>query len=163
VGSAFVQAISEFEHLLPADVVEAMVDSTYKAARHLMTRVGYDGDNLVTAYSNPAIGRALIVEWVGHRLNDQNLTDAGNQYAQDVYDLFTADGHNTLGEYNSPSRCQTSWPVLPIDRDLILAYYGIDVLELLQWIRHAPPDSKLPEYGSYMLKELWADIGEHYN
>lgn len=56
-----------------------MVNSTYLAARQLMTRVGYDGDNLVTAYTNPAIGRALIVEWTGHRLNDANLTAAGQQ------------------------------------------------------------------------------------
>jgi hypothetical protein len=100
----FVQIISEFEALLPASLVTNMVDSTYKAARHLMTRVGYDGDNLVTSYSNPALGRAIVVEWVGDRLGDQNLTSAGNQYAQDIYDLFTADGHNTLGEYNVPSK-----------------------------------------------------------
>jgi hypothetical protein len=81
-----------------------MVDSTYKAARNLMTRVGYDGDNLVTAYSNPAIGRALIVEWVGERIGDKNLTEAGAQYAQNIYDLFTADNFNTLGEYNVPSQ-----------------------------------------------------------
>ena len=89
--------------MLPEDLVNEMVTSTYRAARHLMTRVGYDGDNLVTAYSNPAIGRALIVEWVGDRINDQNLTQAGAQYAQDIYDLFTAEGYNTLGEYNVPS------------------------------------------------------------
>lgn len=84
------------------ELVERMIDSTYKAARFLATRVGYDGDNLVTSYSNPAIGRALIVEWVGQRIGDWNLTRAGEVYAQEVYDLFTADGHNTLGEYNSP-------------------------------------------------------------
>ena len=103
IGLAFVQAIEEFEHLLPSDLVDEMVTSTYRAARHLMTRVGLDGDNLVTAYSNPALSRALIVEWVGNRINDQNLTDAGAQYGQDLYDLFTADGYNTLGEYNVPS------------------------------------------------------------
>lgn len=103
IGTQFVQIIEEFEHLLPADLVDDMVDSVYKAARNLMTRVGYDGDNLVTAYSNPAIGRALLVEWVGVRIGDQNLTDAGAQYAQDIYTLFTADAYNTLGEYNVPS------------------------------------------------------------
>jgi hypothetical protein len=104
IGTQFVQIIEEFEHLLPNDLVDEMVDSAYKAARNLMTRVGYDGDNLVTAYSNPAIGRALLVEWVGARIGDQNLTQAGAQYAQDIYDLFTADNFNTLGEYNVPSR-----------------------------------------------------------
>jgi len=95
-----------------------MVDSAYKAARHLMTRVGYDGDNLVTAYSNPAIGRALLVEWVGARIGDQNLTQAGAQYAQNVYDLFTAENFNTLGEYNVPS---TSMP-LPASHCAHLCY-----------------------------------------
>jgi hypothetical protein len=103
IGTQFVQIVEEFEHLLPEDLVDEMVDSTYKAARNLMTRVGYDGDNLVTAYSNPAIGRALLVEWVGERIGDQNLTDAGAQYARDIYNLFTAEGFNTLGEYNVPS------------------------------------------------------------
>lgn len=103
IGVQFVQIIEEFEHLLPSDLVDKMVDSTYKAARNLMTRVGYDGDNLVTAYTNPALGRALVVEWVGNRINDQNLTQAGEQYAQNIYDLFTAEGYNTFGEYNVPS------------------------------------------------------------
>lgn len=103
IGLQFVQIVEEFEHLLPEDLVGNIVDSTYKAARHLMTRVGYDGDNLVTAYTNPALGRALVVEWVGNRIGDQNLTQAGEQYAQDVYDLFTKGDANTLGEYNVPS------------------------------------------------------------
>ncbi|KAL7423396.1 hypothetical protein Q5752_002700 [Cryptotrichosporon argae] len=145
IGLQFVQIVEEFEHLLPTDLVDRIVDSTYKAARNLMTRVGYDGDNLVTAYSNPAIGRALVVEWAGYRLNDANLTSAGNQYAKDVYDLFTADGYNTLGEYNAPT------------------YYGMDVLGLTQWIRHAPANSSLPGYGKYILEHLWEDIAEHYN
>lgn len=80
-----------------------MIDSCYKAARQMMARVGYDGDNLVTAYSNPAIGRAILVSWVGNRIQDANLTAAGEQYARDIYDLFTAEGYNTLGEYNAPS------------------------------------------------------------
>jgi len=137
-----------------------MVDSAYKAARHLMTRVGYDGDNLVTAYSNPAIGRALLVEWVGARIGDQNLTEAGAQYAQNVYDLFTAENFNTLGEYNVPSTFMLHLSPVPT---YATAYYGTDVFGLCQWIRHAPSGSKLPEYGSYILKELWKDIAQHYN
>ncbi|WVQ82790.1 hypothetical protein IAT38_004922 [Cryptococcus sp. DSM 104549] len=145
VGLQFVQIIEEYEHLLPASLVEDMITSTYRAARHLMTRVGYDGDNLVTAYSNPAIGRALVVEWVGDRIGDSNLTRAGHQYGKDIYDLFTAEGYNTLGEYNVPT------------------YYGPDVLGLVQWIRHAPSNSSLPKYGKYILEHLWEDIAEHYN
>ncbi|WVQ77870.1 hypothetical protein IAR50_007572 [Cryptococcus sp. DSM 104548] len=145
VGIQFVQIIEEFEHLLPSKLVSSMVESTYRAARHLMTRVGYDGDNLVTAYSNPAIGRALVVEWVGNRVGDANLTRAGHQYGKDIYDLFTAEGFNTLGEYNVPT------------------YYGEDVLGLLQWVRHSPSNSSLPKWGKYMLQHLWDDIAEHYN
>lgn len=121
IGTQFVQIIAEFEHLLPEDLVNDMVESTYKAARNLMTRVGFDGDNLVTAYSNPAIGRALLVEWVGDRIGDQNLTDAGAQYAKDIFDLFTADGFNTLGEYNVPSECG-------IDLDVLIADHRSSVL-----------------------------------
>lgn len=102
IGVQFVQIIAEFEHLLPSDLIDQMTSSMYLAARHLMTRVGYDGDNLVTAYTNPALGRALLVSWVGDRLGDKNLTAAGDQYAQNIYSLFTADGHNTFGEYNVP-------------------------------------------------------------
>lgn len=161
IGVQFVQVITEFEHLLPSDLVDRMVNSTYLAARNLMTRVGYDGDNLVTAYSNPALGRALVVEWVGNRLGDQNLTDAGAQYAKDIYDLFTADGYNTLGEFNVPSEYTT---ILYVSSEADkIAYYGEDVLLLCQWIRHAPSDSKLPQYGKYILEKLWESIGQHYN
>ncbi|KAK4689143.1 hypothetical protein P7C73_g972, partial [Tremellales sp. Uapishka_1] len=145
IGIQFVQIVAEFEHLLPADLVTEMVQSTYYAARALMARVGYDGDNLVTAYSNPAYARAIIVSWVGDRLGDQNLTLAGEQYGQDLYDLFTADGHNTLGEY------------------MATTYYGEDVMDLCMWIRLAPASSSLPKWGKYILEELWEDIGDHYN
>lgn len=117
VGAQFVQIISEFENLLPADLVEEMVQSMYMAARNLMTRVGYNGDNLVTAYTNPALGRALLVKWVGHRIGDHNLTHAGRQYAQDIYDLFTADGYNTFGEYNAPSKSR-----LPANDQLLIRF-----------------------------------------
>ena len=105
MGIQFVQILAEFEDLLPSSLVDRMVHSTYLAARNLMTRIGYvNGDNLVPAYSNPAIGRAIIVSWVGNRLGDQNLTNAGEEYGKEVYNLFTADGYNTLGEYNAPSK-----------------------------------------------------------
>lgn len=89
--------------MLPTDLVDKMLDSMYKASRELMNRNGLNGDQLVTAYTNPGLGRALIVNWVGVRIGDQNLTQAGEQYAQDIYDLFTAEGYNTFGEYNAPS------------------------------------------------------------
>ncbi|ODN97951.1 hypothetical protein I350_07588 [Cryptococcus amylolentus CBS 6273] len=145
IGIQFIQIIEEFSHLLPASLLSSMEESTYRAARHLMARVGYDGDNLVTAYSNPAIGRALIVSWVGERRGDANLTRAGERYGRDVWELFTAGGHDTLGEYNAPT------------------YYGDDVLGLLQWVRHAPSNSSLPEWGRYILHHLWEDIAQHYN
>ncbi len=96
------QIIEEFEHLLPSDLIDQMTSSMYLAARHLMARVGQDGDNLVTAYTKPR-SRPSAFGLLGWRpLGDKNLTAAGDQYAQNILLLVHRDGLNTFGEYNVP-------------------------------------------------------------
>lgn len=60
---------------------------------------GVNDDNLFPAYSNPSIMRAFVSGWTGRRLNDSNFTMAGEQYAQNIVDLFNR--AQTLSEFNS--------------------------------------------------------------
>jgi len=81
------------------------------------------------------------------------LTSAGEQYGKDIYDLFTADGYYTLGEYNAPSECSKRDGHFA-DKLISIAYYGKDVLGLCQWIQHGACNSSLPKWGNYILQDL---------
>ena len=109
-----------------------------------MRRNGTDGDNLVTAYTNPGLMRSLTVGWVGARTQNQTLVDFANTHAADIYELFTK-GSNVFGEYNAPT------------------YYGVDVWALAAAIKYGPADQYLTKKAPWLLSEFWKDIADHYN
>lgn len=109
-----------------------------------MRRNGYDGDNLVTAYTNPGIMRALTVGWVGEKLGNQSLVDYANEQSAQITELFNA-GNGTFGEYNAPT------------------YYGEDIWALGAAIKYGPSNQTLTLDAPYLLSTLWDDIAEHYN
>ncbi|ROT42151.1 hypothetical protein SODALDRAFT_250559, partial [Sodiomyces alkalinus F11] len=100
VGTTFVTMMEEFQHLISnttsglimQPVCNATVDDTYRVG-------GIGGDNLYPAYSNPSIMRAFVSGWMGRRINDENMTVAGENYAQEIIDLFAVT--DTLSEFNS--------------------------------------------------------------
>lgn len=147
IGSQFVQVIAEFEHLLDPQLVRDVEVALEFAAVGAMRRNGTfpTNDNLITGYSNPALMRALVVGWIGHRLQNQTFIDFANQEGTKVFDLFTANGYNTLGEYNCPT------------------YYGEDVWALAANIKYGPPDATMTKHSPYILTELWKDTADHYN
>lgn len=109
---------------------------------------GVDGDNLYPAYSNPAIMRAVASGWTGRKLNDSNMTDAGELYAREVLDLF--DRNNTLSEFNSAT------------------YAGISLFALTLWAKYMPGEgeadaSVMGENGARMIADIWGSIGDLYN
>jgi hypothetical protein len=144
IGTAFILMLEEFPDLIPRDTKKVMLDSLYNATVGDSYRVGgVDDDNLYPAYSNPAIMRAFVSGWVGRRVDDSNRTNAGENYAQQVIELFRRD--NTLSEFNSGT------------------YAGVSLFALTLWAKYMPADSLMAQYGPNMILHTWISLGELYN
>jgi len=144
VGTQLVQIVEEFADLVGADLVEKICHALEVQAVGAMRRNGTDGDNLVTAYTNPGLMRAFTVGWIGDRTNNQTMIDFANTHASEIYELFTA-GSNVFGEYNAPT------------------YYGIDVWALAISIKYGLKDQFLTQKAPWLLQQLWKDIAQSYN
>ncbi|ORY11748.1 hypothetical protein BCR34DRAFT_601184 [Clohesyomyces aquaticus] len=145
LGSAMVQALAEFEHLLDPQLVKDVLASLTLAAVGEMRRDGTLPDKLILGYTNPQLIGTFMIGWLGHRLNNQTFIDEANTRGEQLYELFTANGSNTFTEYNCPT------------------YYGVDIFGLASAIKYGPKDSTLTKRAPFMLTELWKDIAEHYN
>jgi hypothetical protein len=145
IGSALVQAIAEFEHLLDPQLVKDLEASLTLAAIGEMRRDGTPPDNLILGYTNPQLMGTMMIGWLGHRLNNQTFIDFANTKGTELYQLFTANGSNTFTEYNCPT------------------YYGEDVFALASAIKYGPKSTTLTQHATYMLSHLWEDIADHYN
>ncbi|KAI5299016.1 hypothetical protein KEM55_002675 [Ascosphaera atra] len=144
IGCAWVVALNDYGHLLPNATYEKVKKSLHLAAKGDLYRVGgVDGDNLYPAYSNPWVMRTILQSWIGTQTGDKNLTEAGEKFAQDLYDLWSR--HKTLSEYNSPT------------------YSGVAMWALALWSQYAPKNSKLKRYAPEMLIASWQELGELYN
>lgn len=136
--------LEEFPHLISQDTKQLMVESLFNTTIGDSYRVGgVDDDNLYPAYSNPSIMRAFVSGWVGRRVNDSNMTIAGETYAKEIINLFTRD--NTLSEFNSGT------------------YAGVSLYALTLWAKYMPKDSVMGEYGADMIRHTWTSLGSLYN
>lgn len=135
----------EYGHLLPASVLSLIVESMHNNTIGDSYRVGgVDGDNLYPAYSNPSLMRAAVTGWTGRKLNDSNMTSAGEAYAQEVLDLF--DLNSTLSEFNSAT------------------YSGVSLFALTLWAKYLPAASSIMgARGADMIQSIWTTFGELYN
>ena len=140
-----VQVVEEFEHLLGPDLVRDIEIALEYDAVGAMRRNGTAPDNLILAYSNPQYMRCLTVGWIGVRSKNQTFIDFANTEGTLLFELFTANGSNTLGEYNAPN------------------YYGMDVWAIASMIKYGPKDATFTQNAPYILTELWRDIADHYN
>ncbi|KAJ5742784.1 uncharacterized protein N7511_011185 [Penicillium nucicola] len=144
VGCAWIVALNDYDHLLPAATVSKVEKSLHLAAKGDLYRVGgVDGDNSYPCYSNPWLMRTILQNWVGARVGDANLTKSGENFAQEIYDLWSM--HHTLSEFNSPT------------------YAGVAMWALALWNKYGTNDSLLKKYGPDMLKYSWKELGELYN
>jgi hypothetical protein len=145
VGTQLIQIVEEFSDLIGTDLVDKICQALEIQAVGAMRRNGtVDGDNLVTAYTNPGLMRAFTVGWIGARTNNQTLIDFANSHASDIYQVFTA-GSDVFGEFNAPT------------------YYGIDVWALAASIKYGRPGQFLTTKAPFMLQALWKDVTESYN
>ncbi|KAI9046625.1 hypothetical protein LZ554_009368 [Drepanopeziza brunnea f. sp. 'monogermtubi'] len=145
IGSQLVQVVEEFEDLLGPALVAEVETAMVHAAVGAMRRNGTDPDNLVLAYSNPGYMRALNVGWIGYRLKNQTFIDFGNSQGKLLFDLFSKNGANTMGEYNAPN------------------YYGVDFWALGAMAKYGPRNATFTKYAPMIMARLWDDVADHYN
>ncbi|KAK7178775.1 hypothetical protein DPSP01_013552 [Paraphaeosphaeria sporulosa] len=144
IGTTLMVVYEEFRHLLPGDVQELILESMYNNTVGDSYRVGgVDDDNLYPSYSNPAYMRAVASGWTGRKLQDENMTAAGEMYANEVLELFNM--NNTLSEFNSPT------------------YAGITIYALTLWAKYMPSDSVMGREGQRVLGEVWDLLASMYN
>ncbi|KAK9425412.1 hypothetical protein SUNI508_13020 [Seiridium unicorne] len=144
IGTALIVIYEEFQDILPAEVQDLILESMYNNTIGDSYRVGgVDDDNLYPSYSNPSLMRAVGTGWTGRKLNDSNMTAAGEQYANEVLDLFNL--NNTLSEFNSPT------------------YVGVSIYALTLWAKYMPEDSVMGQNGKRLIQEIWATEAELYN
>ncbi|KAH0367366.1 hypothetical protein KCU65_g4692, partial [Aureobasidium melanogenum] len=141
IGTTFIIGLEEFSHLLSKNVTDLLLESLRNSTIGDSYRVGgVDDDNLYPAYSNPSIMRAFVSGWTGRRLNDSNFTMAGEQYAQEIVELFNR--ADTLSEFNSGT------------------YTGVSLFGLTLWAKYLPADSIMTHYGERMIKATWDAVGQ---
>lgn len=84
--------------------------------------------------------RAFTSGWTGRRLNDSNMTTAGENYATAVLDLFNR--ANTLSEFNSGT------------------YTGVSLFALSLWSKYLPNDSVMKQNGPRMMQYTWEAVSQ---
>ncbi|KAI9376026.1 hypothetical protein BJX61DRAFT_548059 [Aspergillus egyptiacus] len=113
IGTALIIIYEEFRALLPADLQDLILESVYNSTVGDSYRVGgVDGDNLYPAYSNAWLMRTVAGSWTGWKMNDANMTAAGDADAAAFLDLF--DRNHTLSEFNGPTYAGVSLYALTI-------------------------------------------------
>ena len=136
VGLSFITMYEDFGNLLSDDLKSLMLNSLHNCSVGDSYRDGgVNGDNLYPAYSNPSIMRAVGTGWTGRHVGDQNMTQAGEDYASKIIELW--DIHKTLSEFNSPT------------------YTGISLFGLTLWSKYMPKDSIMAERGPEILRGVW--------
>lgn len=136
VGLSFITMYEDYGDLLSDSTKDLILDSLYNCSVGDSYRGGgVNGDNLWPSYSNPAIMRAIGTGWTGRKTDDQNMTDAGEEYAKEIIDLF--DMYGTLSEFNSAT------------------YTGISLFGLTLWCKYAAKDSIMAERGPDLLRGVW--------
>ncbi|KAE9366116.1 hypothetical protein N431DRAFT_549102 [Stipitochalara longipes BDJ] len=145
IGTQLVQVVEEFEALIGPELVSDIERAMEFDATGAMRRNGTAPDNLILAYSNPEYMRALNVGWIGARLKNQAFINFGNSQGTELYELFTKNGANTLGEYNAPN------------------YYGMDMWALSSMAKYGPKDATFTNNSVEIMTKIWEDIADHYN
>ncbi|KAM0350954.1 hypothetical protein ACHAPU_002732 [Fusarium lateritium] len=143
VGTTLVMCMEEFPHLLSKATQGLILQSLHNATKGDEYRFGHldkTKDNLYPAYSNPSIMRAFVSGWTGRRLNDRNMTRSGENYAQEIINLFNK--HDTLSEFNSGT------------------YTGVSLFGLILWSKYLPKDSVMTTNGPRMLEKTWDAISQ---
>lgn len=141
VGLSLITIYEDFGDLLSESLKETILESLHACAVGDSYRDGgVNGDNLYPSYSNPAIMRAIGTGWTGRHTGDENMTQAGEDYAKQIIDLW--DMHDTLSEFNSAT------------------YTGISLFGLTLWCKYMPEGSIMAERGPDMVRGVWDTVAQ---
>ncbi|KAL4975528.1 hypothetical protein BDW66DRAFT_160333 [Aspergillus desertorum] len=136
IGTALIIIYEEYQTLLPADLQDLILESLYNSTVGDSYRVGgVDGDNLYPAYSNAWLMRTVASSWTGRKVNDANMTAAGDADAIAFLELF--DRNRTLSEFNGPTYAGVSLYALTIAAKYLAATnstIGRDAARLIRQI-----------------------------
>lgn len=84
-----------------------------------------------------------LVGWTGQVMEDVNMTKAGENYVNQIIQLF--ERADTLSEFNSAT------------------YTGVSLIALTMWTKYATETSIMKGKGKEMLQTTWKPIGELYH
>ena len=84
--------------------------------------------------------RSFTSTWLGNRIDDDNMTTAGEAYANEIIELFNIT--DTLSEYNSGT------------------YTGISLFGLTLWSKYLPESSVMSQMGPVMVRKTWERVAE---
>lgn len=144
IGLSLITMYEDFGDLLSQPIKDLMLESLFNCSVGDSYRGGgVNGDNLYPSYSNPAIMRAVGTGWTGRQTGDENMTQAGEDYAKEIIELW--DMHDTLSEFNSAT------------------YTGISLFGLTLWCKYMPEDSILAQRGPDMLRGVWNTTSQLWN
>ncbi|KAI4646498.1 uncharacterized protein J4E79_010560 [Alternaria viburni] len=148
IGTQLIQILSEFSPLLSPSLITSIEDSLEVAAVGSMRRNGtYPtiDDNLTIGYTNPAMMRALLCEYIGTRRSNSTFTSFAEDQGKRILQLFQREGAETVSEYNAPT------------------YYGIDVWAMGAQIKYGVGNSSMTKAAKYILPRMMGDLADHYN
>ncbi|KAH9908035.1 hypothetical protein F4778DRAFT_720057 [Xylariomycetidae sp. FL2044] len=144
IGTNLIVIYEEFQSLLPNRTQGLILESLYNCTVGDGYRdTGFGSGLLNPGYTNPSVMRAVQASWVGRKMNDQNMTDYGEDWGRQVIDLY--DLYDTLSEFNTAT------------------YYGVSIYALTMWAKYLPADSVLAQNAPRMIKGVWESIGQFYN
>ncbi len=136
LGTALAMALEGHEPDLPPGLSARVGQAAERCARL------EPDDRIAEWYTNPNLLHAWLQAWVGARVGDPTLLQAGEARAAAIVDRF--DRLGDVDEYNSPT------------------YDGIDLLALGLWVAH-PPAPRFGPWGQHLLAALGERIAALYH
>jgi hypothetical protein len=137
VGTTLALVHDEFAGRLPEDLRERIAEAVRTAAAGTLDR------DVTPAYTNIALMRAFLLQWTGDLDGDQMLAQIGQEYADEIHELFGP--HETFCEFNSPT------------------YNRVTLNALAQWVIGTGSETTFHERGEEMERALWEQIGQFYH
>ncbi|KAF7292287.1 Chitin synthase 4 [Mycena kentingensis (nom. inval.)] len=153
VCTSLIIAMEEFTHLLEPSLVSLLKASMYNSTVGDGYRVGgvngdgysaggFIGDNLYPIYSNPWYMRIVAATYVGSMMQDRNMSEWGDRWAQEAVDNFNLFG--TLAEFSSGT------------------YTGV-TLYALSLHGYMPASSVIARNAVKFIQKTWNAVGAMYN
>ncbi|WP_019987522.1 hypothetical protein [Rudanella lutea] len=136
IGCDLILIRKNFSHLLPEDLRKEIEVGLIHAAKGALKR------NVAPDYTNISIMSAFLMAYVGTEFKLDELRNAGQQKARDIFNLYQK--HHTFSEFNSPT------------------YYGVTLIAIALW-RELAPSAEMRQMGQTLEREFWHEAATFYH